>query len=292
MTDLNDLDPQLKRELERLKNVPPRDPQAAARGRERFLAEAAALQPAPRRNLAAPRKLAWNFAAVVLTLLLLFFGGAVGAAFASQNALPGEMLYPVKLAAEDLRLALAGTPQAEIDLLMQFAAVRVAEMNQLAAQGIVSPPETPARLEQHVHLALQLAAGLDDPAMSVALENIRAQLEADASSLRDEPGEPGRVLQQTRQMLQQHVSMIDEGLSAPEQFGNRFCPTQIAVTTTPTAVRAAVTPSPQGSGGTSGGDGQGQTPTHGPKTQTPGNPGPKKTPGPSGGGAGEGGKGP
>lgn len=284
MNDQHELDPQLKQRLEHLKNVPARDPHSAARGRARFLAEAAALQPAPARKARSVprRRLVWNFAAVALTLLVLFFGGSVGAAFAAQDSLPGETLYPVKLASEDLRLGLTGDTQTEIDLLLQFAAERVSEMNQLAAQGITPPVETAARLESQVSRALQLAAQLGDEEMLPALERIRFQLEQEAQSL-SEGGEAGQVLQQTRYMLQEQILVVDEGLADPEQFRNQVQAGQEQTPGSQTTPLPSGTPTPQGSG--SGGSGQGGTSTPGgsggPHTKTPDPQVPDQTPGPT-----------
>ncbi len=280
---MNDaLDPQLKQRLDRLKDVPARDPHAAARGRARFLAEAAALQPASSRRALPSRRLAWNFAALALALLLLF-GGSVGATFAAQGALPGETLYPLKLAVEDFRLGLTVNPQTEIDLLMEFVGNRVSEMNQLAAQGQIPPAATVGRLEEHVHLALQLAAGMDDPEMLTALRRIRSQLEIQVQTISDGQSEPGVVLQQTRLLLEAQIRQIDEGLTVPEQFRTQTrsgWPTQTA---SPMPSRFFATSTPQ-----FGGAGQGETPTPdetGARSLqgTPGMQTPQKTPYPTGG---------
>ncbi|MCS7011613.1 MAG: DUF5667 domain-containing protein [Anaerolineales bacterium] len=279
----DEIDPQLKQRLKRLKNVPARDSHAAAHGRARFLAEAAALQDAsPRRSLLS-RRLAWNFAALVLTLLLLF-GGSVGAAFAAQAALPDQALYPLKLAVEDFRLGLTADPQTKIDLLMEFAGVRVLEINQLAAQGKVPPAETTGRLEEHIHFALQLAAGMDDPAMLTALQYIRSQLEVQAQTISEGQGEPGAVLQQARLMLQAQIRQIDEGLTSPEQFRVQTRQDRPMATLSPMPSRLFVTPTPQSGGGA----GQGGTPTPDetggqPPQETPGTRTPQKTPRPTGG---------
>lgn len=280
MNGKNNIDPQLKQRFDHLKNVPARDPGSAARGRARFLAEAAALHPVPARKMppVAPRRLAWNLAAVALTLLALFYGGSVGAAFAAQDALPGEMLYPVKIASEDLRLGLARDPQTEIDLLLKFAAARVSEMNQLAARGMVPPTETAARLESQVHQALQLAAGLESDEMQEALQTIRAQLEAQEQNISQVGGETGQALQQIRRMLQEQIDVIDEGLADPEQFRNRVhaTPTEThtggesgAPTATPAPPQATKTPLGEGNGGAPTPVGSGGQQTVSPGTHTP-----------------------
>jgi hypothetical protein len=74
-------------------------------------------------------------APVLVTLSVMAFAlmGA-GTAYASQQALPGDLLYPVKTGIEDLRLAVA--PDVEDALLYpKFAEERVKEVRTLANQG-------------------------------------------------------------------------------------------------------------------------------------------------------------
>lgn len=282
----NGINPELKQKLERLKDVPARDPRAAARGRARFLAEAAALQPAPRRAAkpASRRKLVWNFALSLLVLLGLFFGGSVGAAFAAQDALPGESLYPVKLWSEDIRLAFAGNPEAQIELLLRFADTRVAEMNALAAQGQPAPQGTIERLGLHLQQAIQLAADLDDAPMQSALQQIRARLEVQEQSLAQDDHGADPVRSRAGEMLQERIRIIDDGLNDPEAFRNRMRSNQ-EETPVPSAPQSTM---PGGAGAeetsTPGGPENEPTPTPGAPTPQPtSNPthgqGPQATPG-------------
>ncbi len=275
MTVSKGLDPQLEEQLDRLKTIPARDPQAAARGRVRFLAEAAALRPTlvQKERTVVSRRFVWKFALAALAALVLFFGGSVGAAFAAQSALPGETLYPVKLICEDLRLGFTGDPQARIDLLMQFSAVRVSEMNQLADQGSAIPAETAERLESQVQQALQLAAGLADEDMQAALARIRTQLEMQILSLTQTSGEAGDLMLKTRLMLQERLLLVDEGLADPEAFRTQVHYGQDSEAASPSPV-SSTTPEPTG--------GQGSNSTPGGPDQTPGSQQPpEKTPGPT-----------
>ncbi len=287
----NGIDPEVEKQLGRLKAVPARDSQAAARGRARFLAEAAVLQPKPKQKVHAvtSRRLAWRFVLAALAAVVLIFGGGVGAAFAAQDALPGEALYPIKIMSEDVRLELASDPQAGINLLMQFASVRVSEMNQLVVQESDIPVQTAERLENQIQMAFQLAAGLDDDGMQAALLGIRTKLEEQAQTLLQGSGETGDLLQQTRLMLQEHLRQADEGLADPEAFraqmrygqGDAILPAVPSATSVPT-----------GQGGSSTPGGPDQTP--GPQQTPEKTPAPSKssgtpsTPGDGGGGGGGG----
>jgi hypothetical protein len=274
MKEKKGFDPLLIQQLDRLKTVPRRNPQAAGRGRARFLAEASTLRPrpAPIGSRASSRRFVWKFALASLAVLFLLFGGGVGAAVASKNALPDQLLYPVKLFTEDVRLDLTGEPGDSIDLLMQFAAVRVDEMNQLAMLNDPIPPEITTRLESQVQQALQMAAGLDDAQMQEALTRIRARLEEQIQSLTQTGGDAGASVSQTRLMLQNRLRFVDEGLVDMKTFRNQMRHGQEDGSTDP----LPVTSSTPASGG-----GQGGSSTPGGPDRTPGNiPSPAKTPGP------------
>ncbi|MCL5428497.1 MAG: DUF5666 domain-containing protein [Chloroflexi bacterium] len=125
-----------------LRITPPRDPKVAARARELFLAKVDAigaskpnyfpLLTARVNMLKKPRRFAWAVASILLAVSLLL--GGTGAAYASQSALPAEPLYPLKIAIEDLRLALSTDEAGDANLLLQFIQRRVDEMTSLAVQ--------------------------------------------------------------------------------------------------------------------------------------------------------------
>jgi hypothetical protein len=150
MNENHDLDPQLEKELARVREVPARDPNAAARGRARFLAEASVMRPKPveRKRQVFIKRYAWQAALATMVVLVLVFGGGAGAALAAQDDLPNQPLYPVKLITEDVRLNLASGSQAKIDLLLQFVDVRIDEMNQLVVLESDIPVKT---TDAHTH---------------------------------------------------------------------------------------------------------------------------------------------
>ena len=71
-------------------------------------------------------------AASVITVFAMLLGGAV---WMSQKALPGDTLYGLKRASENVRLDLAGSDTAKAKLLLQFAGTRVDEANGLASRA-------------------------------------------------------------------------------------------------------------------------------------------------------------
>ena len=128
-----------------LADVEPLSETASAAGRQRLLAAAAQqrllaaaaaqqvptapqrkLVPRPKKRLRPFSLPARGLAAAALTLLLLVILGG-GLAVVSADSLPGDLLYPVKLATEQARLFLTVDVQAKEELLTEFGEERRAE---------------------------------------------------------------------------------------------------------------------------------------------------------------------
>ena len=227
MTD--ELDPELKQLLDGLKPVPPRNPQRAAQGRARFLAESA--QPVSRSTflslidqipLFRKERFSMNTFLVLTLVFAALFGGAAGTAYAAQDDLPTEALYPVKTLTEDARLALTSNPQARLELLGALAQTRTQEMVQLAEAGVVPPEASLLRLQEHTRLAFELIAGQAEPEMLQAMEQMRSRLEVQLQLINEcsAQGEPLRTLAQTRLMLQLRLQLLNDGLTDPQAFRN------------------------------------------------------------------------
>lgn len=154
------------------------DPSFRARGRAQLLAAIAAerrqqaAEAMPRRLL---RALGEGWAALVarrtlapvplaLALVFLLSFGSVGAVFAAQEALPGDPLYGVKRAGEELQLRLAASEENRLRLHVELADKRLREMLTLAEQNRFGPigevaDAYAAHLEQASALAERNAAG-------------------------------------------------------------------------------------------------------------------------------------
>jgi diguanylate cyclase (GGDEF)-like protein len=90
-------------------------------------------RPAARRPRVVPLKAMRAIAAALLLLGGVVAGPAV--VVASENAMPGEFLWPVKLRIEAARLALESDPSDEARLHLEFASRRVSELEQMVAMG-------------------------------------------------------------------------------------------------------------------------------------------------------------
>ncbi|MFA6099418.1 MAG: DUF5667 domain-containing protein [Patescibacteria group bacterium] len=72
----------------------------------------------------------------IAVIMLAIFGGSLLSVSAAEKSLPGDLLYSVKLATEQARLAMAKNPQDKVKLKTEFTERRVDEMKQ-----VVTSPE-------------------------------------------------------------------------------------------------------------------------------------------------------
>jgi len=312
-----ELDEHLKGLLDRLRSVPPLDPQAVVQERANFLAQgemfrAAVSQQPMRRHigwinilvLAFQRKehipMLNTLMAIVVTITLLF-GGAGATVYAAQGSLPDEPLYPVKTWSEDVRLSLVSSPHGQLALTLDFTGHRVAEVARLQAVGKPVPGGVTARLQEELDAALQIAAWMDDPQMVQALAQIRLLAETQSQTLTtlmgggSSQGDP--TLARIQERLQEQVQLAAAGEADPQGFrlqvrerqrNRQNMPSHTPNPTQPgPATRTpSVTPVPTGNSYGPGPDGSQATGT--PSHYGPGNPNPSQTPMPTSGSYGPG----
>jgi len=116
----------------------------------------------------------WLTAAVAALLVISLSGSVVTA---SSKSMPDSLLYPVKIAVEDVRLSLAGSDVGKAKLEAQFIDRRIAEIVKMAEDGQEEKTEKVAqRLMQHLNEieTVSLQYNLDDAAAEndiIALRN-------------------------------------------------------------------------------------------------------------------------
>ncbi|MBI4266996.1 MAG: hypothetical protein HY668_01345 [Chloroflexi bacterium] len=99
-----------------------------------------------------------RWATVVITILVLVLASG-GTVAASGNSLPDEPLYPVKLAAETVRLTLTPSNMGKAQLYTELADRRVAEIVKMAEKGKEKQVERATqRLESYLQKVATLAA--------------------------------------------------------------------------------------------------------------------------------------
>ena len=74
----------------------------------------------------------FSMASIILVIVLALSAAGGGVAYAAQDSLPGDTLYPVKISTEQVIMALPGDDVAKAERALNFAERRVQEMEELA----------------------------------------------------------------------------------------------------------------------------------------------------------------
>jgi len=145
-----EIEPQLKELLDQIRSAPERSPDAMSRSRTQFFADLDTFFPvgdacqgvgetsttggriAPRPSM---HRLVFTRVAVALVILVCVFTGAFTTVRAAQAALPGDVLYPIKLNLEQAQVALTTDPARQSELHLSFAQNRLDEIDTLAGIG-------------------------------------------------------------------------------------------------------------------------------------------------------------
>lgn len=231
----------LERQLKKLYREVPPPPAGLATGRERMLAEAACLKArAVRRPLYATepeertrperrRKmsvlLAYKVMAVVMAIAIAMTGAGGGVVLAGDS-LPGDLLYPVKLISEDVKLLLSTDPADRAELAMTYAGERVQEMEKLANQGEVIPDTVLARVTRQMEQTMVEIAHARPEDVPALLERV---MERTRSHLRvlDQAGtgageENQTRLRQASQVMECAQQAASTGLSDPDRYREQY----------------------------------------------------------------------
>ncbi len=172
-----EIDPALLEKISLLEKTPERDAEMAAQTRGKFLAEVDNLplpgsassmgwllglfgfnRPSSAAMSIGKRKFAFSTIAAALFVIVVLFGGATATAYASQTALPGDALYPVKTSLEQTRISLANDAYNQAQLHLQFAQRRLNEIKELLAQGRTNDIEfASSEFEHYVQEAMKAA---------------------------------------------------------------------------------------------------------------------------------------
>jgi len=226
----NRVEPDLEKELAVLREVPPRDPQAAARGRAQFLAEAETMAQSVsvadkqrhkgwRETIASifrfrkePKTMFAQIVSIVMLLSALLGGTGAATVYASQTSLPGELLYPVKTWSEDIRADLTSDPQAQLELNLEFSQRRVEEVVALLEAGTLPPEEVINRLQleldQAVQQALALQQSQDSPVMEQLRQLVQQQEQIMLNAQAQDP-QAEALLTRTQEMVQERLRLVD-----------------------------------------------------------------------------------
>ncbi|MDD1749024.1 MAG: DUF5667 domain-containing protein [Methanothrix sp.] len=238
------LDPEMEKKLEVLQLTPPRSPEKAALGRAVFLKEAQLFAGAVSKSkerrpngwmqtiqslFVIPKKEHSPMFSTIATILIavsLVLGGGSLTVVGAQSSLPDQPLYSVKLLSEDARLRFTSSTDAALQLQLEFTDRRAAEIKTMLQNGQVPPETTQSRYQNQVEQSLILAAGMPDEKAVQALEQVRLHLQNQQQAfLQLNPNANPQALAaltRARQMLQQRLQWVEQGLSDPASLRERM----------------------------------------------------------------------
>jgi hypothetical protein len=160
-------------------------------------------------------RLAFRLASVAVAVALL--ASVRGVANAAEASLPGDGLYPVKQAIEQVQLGLSQSAEAEAELLVRLSEERLREAEQLAASGRTE--DLPVALQGYgraVGRLMELADRAPEQDSGEALQTLAGGLRRQAevlSRIRDrapEAAQPG--LQQAVQQSTRNRERVEQML--------------------------------------------------------------------------------
>jgi hypothetical protein len=175
-----------------------------------------------------PRR-AWRrpaFALASLSLILSLLVLTTGVTYASAEALPGDLLYPVKQGLEQARLAISTTPEGDTALLVGFADERLAEAEALAAAGRLVDLESALQgYESEITALVGLAEEIPAGASDGPLEDVESRLSHHLEVL---ARVRTRVPASAQQAIGNAIERAGQGRSAIEQARGRGNPSDQA----------------------------------------------------------------
>ncbi len=161
----------------------------------------------------------WLSIALAFTLI---FGGTGATVYAAQDSLPNQPLYAVKTLTEDAQLALTHNATAQVQLLEQFTARRVEEVQALAEAGDAIPEKVQTRLSEQLQQMMQATAEMDDATMQQTLAQVQTMLQTQMQTLStvqaQSPMTATQVLSQVQTMLREHEQLAAMGTQDLAQF--------------------------------------------------------------------------
>ncbi len=197
--------------LEKLRESLEMGSQDRARLREAILAKASITpQAMPQSRPEAKTFFGFTIASFSKTaaVVVLVFAGFSGIVYASGSALPGNLLYPVKLAKEAVELRLAATPLKRASVLANHAEIRLQEIQELQANHTLGTPPQPVSPEIRQQAAAQVRSAM------------RALSGAEDSLNRQGNSQQAAAVQAQIEDLRQHVRQAGEEMGGIRAASN------------------------------------------------------------------------
>ncbi len=228
-------DENIENRLNILKDVPERNLIAAAEARTNFLEQADKLRlEAARQAHAREQKKArtstastlfgrsgfFSLGRIVLLVLVLFFSGGAATVYASQGSLPGEGLYPVKVLSENTLLTFTTSPEKKLNLTLQFTDRRLDEITTLHNIGQPVPQQVIDLYNQELNQSLQIAAGMDVPAMLASLQEVSMHADEQLKAMQGllNGKKSPQALLEIQKRLEEQKNEASQGQVDPQDF--------------------------------------------------------------------------
>ncbi len=229
------LDPKIENSLKILRDTPQRNEEDAIKGRAQFLSEAIEINISVS-NSEISRHKGWNqqqnwinrifrketspmfttIASVVLALALALGGTGITLA-AAQSSNSDELLYPIKLLSEDVRLSLTTDAEDSIGLELEFLNRRTLELHDIVNEDKLPGAGLMNRIRNQVNMTIELASGLPLEDALKVMEMIKTQMQTQEQLFQNmQMGSDEANVLQTRTMLQKHIQLVDSYLNDPQ----------------------------------------------------------------------------
>ena len=230
--DNNEINPELKKQLDSLQEVPSRGLQDSHAGRERFLTQAkthkpyqAPIQKPSKRRKSGQRRSWLPRLAAIFAVLLVALSSLGGTIYAAQASGPNDLLYGVKTLTEEIQVNLETDPNDKLDLYVSFAGRRLQEIQTQVAAGEEISEKALGLLEKHTQKMLEQAAKLDEVGIDNALrqieENLQKQNQMMAELGKEHPqgGPPG--LLNAQEKIRERMELVENGIKEPQGFKDK-----------------------------------------------------------------------
>ncbi len=219
-------------EMRSLRDIQPaRDPVKAGRGRARYLAQIEQISVSTSKEsrhtfqnrikkLFGIGKDGYNMSPAlisVVTALVLFFSGGALSVSASQNSLPDEFLFPLKLATEDFRASLAADEEDLFNLELTLSETRLQETLKMLEMDRLPDDEQFSRLETHLNNALNLAVAAQTKNAG-ELQKLQNQLQEHARLMEQiqtrADGQTAQAQMRVKAMLESQTSQVNNWIDS------------------------------------------------------------------------------
>jgi hypothetical protein len=228
-----EINPLLKKELEKIQQVPQRGLQASHASRENYLAQIKSLKsrPASVKHSAirtpALRRRSWvSRLAAIAAVLLVLLSGLGGTVYAAQASGPDDLLYGVKTLTEEIQVSLENDPQQRLDLYVSFANRRLGEIQSELDSGEEVSEKALALLEKHTEKMLQEAAAIEGQGLDNALRQIEQNLQKQTQMMeklqQQTPAGTAPGLIKAQEKIRERLELVENGIKEPQGFQDKI----------------------------------------------------------------------